>query len=125
MTRISECTKRGVASFALETSGKTPYIYEMRKDPRTGKCVFLKDDRCAIYGERPLICRFYPFELTTQKDGTYVFTVTSECPGIRSLSKQGGKELDDDFFRGLLRLATSELARSDIGESRPTKRTHL
>lgn len=31
------------------------------KVDKKGKCVFLKDGKCRIYKERPLICQMYPF----------------------------------------------------------------
>jgi Fe-S-cluster containining protein len=40
------------------------------------RCMFLEDDRCAVYDHRPWICRTYPFMLG--EEGLMVF----ECPGL-------------------------------------------
>jgi Fe-S-cluster containining protein len=68
--------------FTKQIEGKTPYCYEMKKS-REGKCFFLKDNQCSIYLLRPLICRFYPFELKFEQDkNQHVFSFTFECPKI-------------------------------------------
>jgi len=53
----------------------------MRKT-EDGRCIFLKGDSCSIYSIRPLICKFYPFELRRTGKGRFIFTYTDECPGI-------------------------------------------
>ena len=40
-----------------------------------GNCIFLKNNRCRVYQNRPHICRTYPFML----DGAEL--IISECPG--------------------------------------------
>ena len=86
--------------------GKSPthgsfkiFTYQLKENI----CPHLKDNSCTIYQERPLICRFYPFELknpeikNTSKP-KYLFLYTNECPGIGK-----GKILTKDFFRDLLK----------------------
>ncbi len=93
--------------FCNEISGKSPYRFEMKKqaDGKCGKCCFLKDNRCTIYNLRPLICRFYPFELKYSEDkGTHVFNVTAECPGICN-----GKIMTAADFEKLFLLAQERL----------------
>ena len=68
--------------FTNQIAEKNPYCYEMKKNS-DGKCFFLKDNHCSIYTLRPLICRFYPFELKFDQDkDQHVFNFTLECPGI-------------------------------------------
>lgn len=90
--------------FAVEAAGNNPYVYEMKKSSE-GKCIFLKDNQCSIYPERPLVCIFYPFELkfNTDKD-THVFTFTFECPAINQ-----GKLLEKDYFKKLFKIAQERL----------------
>jgi len=104
--KIANATAQPISKFADQTPEKTPYIYEMHKDKRSGKCIFLQNNQCTIYMQRPLICRFYPFQLTTAKDRTHVFEATDECPKI---SAQEGEELDESFFEALFRLACERL----------------
>jgi Fe-S-cluster containining protein len=107
--RIASNVKTQINEFAKETVDKAPYVFEMQKEPLDGKCIFLKEDQCTIYEIRPLICRFYPFELSTDKEGFYTFNVTVECPGIFGPSTKGvGKRLDSSFFRTLLEMARVE-----------------
>ncbi|MCW4033872.1 MAG: YkgJ family cysteine cluster protein [Candidatus Bathyarchaeota archaeon] len=93
--RISNATGLGIEKFATKVSGSEPYIYRMRK-PVDGKCFFLKESRCTIYSIRPLICRFYPFQLKNLGNNRYVFSYTNKCLGI-------GKDpqLTRDFFENL------------------------
>jgi uncharacterized protein len=87
-----------------QTAEKAPYVYEMKK-PIDGKCFFLKNNQCTIYPHRPLICRFYPFELKfdTGKD-KHVFSFTLECPTIGK-----GKTLSRVYFEELFLLAQQKL----------------
>jgi Fe-S-cluster containining protein len=103
---IQEQTKLDIATFCSKNPDKQPYIFEMKLS--NGKCFFLKPDDgyCNIYNYRPLLCRFYPFELKfddTQQ--TYVFTATSECP----ILNQGGKHLTQIDFKLLFWLAEKKL----------------
>lgn len=97
--RISKETSLDFHEFADEVAGFEPYIYEMKK-PEDGKCFFLKDNRCSIYELRPLICRFYPFELRNLGDNRYTFLYTEKCPGIGNSS-----HLDKMFFEHLFKKA--------------------
>jgi len=76
---ISQRTGLKPIFFAMPIPSNGPYRYRMKK--KNGKCIFLDGKACRIYGFRPLICRFYPFSLTV-KNGTYVFEVSEECPGV-------------------------------------------
>lgn len=101
--RISENVLEPVVHFALRIEGRSPYVYEMRKNG-IGKCVFLKKDTCTIYLFRPLVCRFYPFELRTEEKHEHVFSFTDECPGIGK-----GKRMTRRHFMELLRQAKDQL----------------
>ncbi|MCW4005634.1 MAG: YkgJ family cysteine cluster protein [Candidatus Bathyarchaeota archaeon] len=107
--RISQSTKQPLNSFAHRITGKTPYLYEMHKQ-NSGKCLFLKENQCSIYQNRPLICRFYPFELKTDENQTPVFTATNECPSISSADPMQETVLDAKYFERLLALARAELS---------------
>ena len=87
-------------------------MFEIYKNPQTGMCLFLKDNRCTIYEQRPLICQFYPFELTTDENETFAFKETDECLGISRTKSKGGKRLGELFFEGLLELARNELSKA-------------
>jgi Fe-S-cluster containining protein len=96
--QIAAKTSHPISDFAVEIKDKTPYVYEMKKTMGEGKCVFLKNNQCTIYMFRPLICRFYPFELKTSNNRCE-FLYTDECPGINN-----GKKLGEDYFKKLWRL---------------------
>jgi Fe-S-cluster containining protein len=88
----------------LESKDKTPSCFEIKK-PKVGKCFFLKDNQCSIYRLRPIICRFYPFELKFDPDkGIHVFDFTLECPGISK-----GKIMTLKDFEELFALAKERL----------------
>jgi hypothetical protein len=99
---ISAFKGQRISHFAEEVQHKDPYTFEMRKSRENGKCIFLSDDRCTIYSHRPIICRFYPFEMRELENGASVFRHTDECPGIGK-----GDVLRANYFQGLLQLATA------------------
>lgn len=86
--RIMRFTGKSVGLFAEKVVGFEPYIFEMRKNV-DGKCVFLEGNQCSIYGVRPLICVFYPFELKEAGEGKFVFSFTAECPAVGKGHKLG------------------------------------
>jgi Fe-S-cluster containining protein len=92
---ILERTLMGIHEFAEEIQSREPYVYRMRKT-ENGKCIFLKENSCSIYQIRPLICRFYPFQLKSVANNEYAFTYTEECLGIGK-----GPQLKRDFFERL------------------------
>ncbi len=90
--------------FTNQITDKNPYSYEMKKSGE-GKCFFLKDDQCAIYKIRPLICRYYPFELKFDSDqNRHVFNFTVECPAIGK-----GRKVNRKDFKALFLLAKERL----------------
>lgn len=100
--RISVLTGQKIKEFAKRVDGKAPYVFEMRKAHENRKCVFLSEKSCIIYSERPLICRFYPFELRVTEESEYSFRGTRECPGLGK-----GDNLARGYFQTLAELACS------------------
>jgi Fe-S-cluster containining protein len=102
--KIAEKMHWLIEDFTIEIIDSKPYVFEMKKI--NGKCFFLKDNKCDIYESRPLICRFYPFELRFNPDrDTYVFNYTLECPTI---NKEGQLLATQDFEK-LFLLAKEQL----------------
>jgi Fe-S-cluster containining protein len=97
--QIVKATGRQIFNFAVKIEDNAPYSYEMKKR-KNGKCVFLKNNRCTIYSLRPLICRFYPFELKVMHKRKYTFLYTNECPGINK-----GQVLNEGYYRMMFLLA--------------------
>ena len=97
--QISKTTSQPTSRFAVKINSTEPYTYEMKKR-EDGKCVFLENNHCTIYAVRPLICRFYPFELKSLGDKKYQFLFTEECPAIGK-----GRLLSEGYFRKMFRLA--------------------
>jgi Fe-S-cluster containining protein len=102
---LAQYTKKAIETFAAKMEDSFPYIYEMRKD-QSGKCIFLKDNQCKVYDFRPMICCFYPFELSTRQDGIYVFSETDECPII--CNPENSEVLTLNYFEELLKLAVEK-----------------
>ena len=97
-------TSRAINSFSVEVKDTFPYVFEMKK-ASDGKCVFLEGNQCKIYALRPLICRFYPFELKFDLNKeTHVFSFTLECPAMNQ-----GKVLSQKDFKRLFELAQERL----------------
>jgi Fe-S-cluster containining protein len=101
---ISAKNNLPMEDFAEQVKDKAPYCFEMKK-PKEGKCFFLKDNQCSIYMQRPLICRFYPFELKFDPNkNLHVFDFTFECPAINK-----GKIMTVEDFEELFALAKERL----------------
>ena len=113
--RITKHTNQTLNAFANKTDNKEPYIYEMQKNPKTHKCTFHKNNQCTIYTQRPLICKFYPFQLTTTQNNQHNIEVTNECPGVTHHldTLKGGEILGNQYFKRLLKLAQEELRFAD------------
>lgn len=83
-----------IEQFAVPTFNKT-YSHEMLKN--NGKCIFLSNNFCKIYVNRPLVCQFYPFEMKSLENDVYQILFSGkECPSIDK-----GKKLKEIFFRNL------------------------
>jgi Fe-S-cluster containining protein len=98
---IAEATNQPANSFAKIVEGNEPYMLEMKK--LEGKCIFLKNNQCTIYQQRPIICRFYPFELKTENNH-HAFNATLECPAIGQ-----GQKRYKSYFEALFVLAQEKL----------------
>ena len=96
--RIAQKTFRDILEFAGKIEGFEPYVYVMKKTDE-GRCVFLKNNACTIYQVRPLVCRYYPFELNMEHD-RYVFAYSNECPAIGK-----GPRVKKEYFRRLFEMA--------------------
>jgi hypothetical protein len=95
---IALTANQPVPDFATKVKAKSPYRYEMKKTVEDGKCIFLRQNRCIIYSNRPLICKFYPFGLKTTEKKQRTFYYTKECPGIGK-----GKLMREIDYHKLLR----------------------
>jgi Fe-S-cluster containining protein len=103
-SEIQKQTSININNFCFEIINQQPYMFEMKKQ-HSEKCFFLKQNLCSIYDFRPLICRFYPFELKfDEKQQKYVFTATTECPALNH-----GKRLTQTYFKTLFWLAEEKL----------------
>ena len=100
---MSKSQSMALEKFAAKIDGFEPYVYQMKKTAE-GSCVFLRDDSCSIYEVRPLICRFYPFQLQYRGNSRYVFGYTEECPGIGK-----GPQLERRFFEELFAKFTASM----------------
>ena len=89
--------------FAAKIEGFDPYVFQMKKTVE-GDCIFLRNGSCSIYEARPLICRFYPFQLQNRENDRYVFRYTEECPGLGK-----GPQLERRFFEELFAKFTSSM----------------
>ena len=112
---IAKATNKSIYEFAIEIEQRAPYCYEMKKTKESGKCVFLRENRCVIYSKRPLICRFYPFGFTNWEQQK-TFYYTKECPGIGR-----GHEMNEINFSKLLRQANARQRMRGTKKEKGTK----
>lgn len=102
--KIAKKTSQDIQAFAKEVYGFEPYCYEMKKTETEGKCFFLENNRCRIYDVRPIICRFYPFELKNLGNDSYLFLFTTKCSGIGK-----GPRMEREFFEHLFKVASDAM----------------
>ena len=75
-TRISSTSGLPPEEFCSSTGGK---LFKMKA--REGSCHFYEDGKCMIYGERPIDCRIFPFDVDySRKEGLVLIAYTSTCP---------------------------------------------
>ena len=110
--QIAMATLQPISEFTVAIKDKAPYSYEMKKT-EDGKCVFLENNCCTIYTVRPLICKFYPFELKITDRGKYTFLYTPECSGINK-----GAMLSKNYFKKLFRLALAKSRQTPVSKKR-------
>lgn len=94
---VSKKTSKTIEDISEKIDGFEPYTCVMRKT-KDGICNFLYDNSCSIYEVRPLVCKFYPFQLQRSKNDRYHFTYTEECPGIGK-----GPLLKRSFYENLFK----------------------
>jgi hypothetical protein len=94
---ISKESSKAIEDISEKIDGFEPYTSVMKKT-KEGRCVFLSDNSCSIYKIRPLVCRFYPFQLQNLKNNQYLFTYTGECPGLGK-----GPLLKRNFYESLFK----------------------
>jgi Fe-S-cluster containining protein len=95
--RIRLGTRRNLDEFADRIEGFEPYVYSMKKTLK-GNCLFLDNNLCSIYDLRPLVCKFYPFELKDSGKNKYVFKASNECPRLGT-----GNVLKEEIFERLFK----------------------
>lgn len=111
VSRIRVETGLKAEDFSIPFTHSPPYTREMRK--LNGKCVFLKDGLCSIYGARPITCVFYPFFLSRIDQERYRFELTPEkCIGLGT-----GHEVSKRQFVRLFNLAIQRLKGEDETEA--------
>ncbi len=103
--KIATATSQPFSAFAKKINGKVPYTYEMKKTDKTHACVFLENNKCLVYPLRPLVCRFYPFELKNADRFEHEFLCTKECPGVNR-----GRILGIDYYAQLFKIAQARLS---------------
>ena len=104
--RIRLKTGKRFDEFVDKVEGFQPYVYRMKKT-ESGKCLFLDGNLCSIYDLRPLVCRFYPFELEGSGKGKYVFIPSHECPCIGT-GEMLKKERFNDLFKAFMEAMKEE-----------------
>ena len=106
--RISNKILIDINEFVEKISGYEPYIYEMKKT-EDGKCFFLENNLCSIYEIRPLICKFYPFQLRKIGNNRFSFSFTNKCTGIGNGPRRRRVFFENLFGQALNAMEENEL----------------
>lgn len=106
VAEIEEASGLGRAEFCKRSGRGDLYEYRMKKPG--GRCFFLGADKlCGIYPKRPLVCRFFPFELT----GNGEWKVSNKCEGLGC-----GSPVPAGHFRKLVGEAEKRFGRAGKGK---------
>ena len=63
------------------------------KSHANGDCIFLDNERCTVYEQRPLQCRTYPFWPENVKSAHRWNLTALECPGIHQGRRYSAVEI--------------------------------
>ena len=78
-----------------------PFTLDSLKNREDGACIFLKFEakqnryECSIYDDRPILCRFYPFDFDLVGSN---FVVLKFIPCCRGLNDSDGELVDERFI---------------------------
>jgi Fe-S-cluster containining protein len=98
----------------IEYTDGSRITFEWCMKRKERQCIFLDKNRCAIYGNRPWICRTFPFMLEGNE------LVVSNCPGIGKEMDQASAEriAEKIFARAYEEAAESVKIRDLLGKQR-------
>ena len=72
----------------IEKYGEEHFIWNGKLGILKMPCPFLKNNRCTIYSDRPLVCVLYPFQPgATDGKGNMMVALASGCPEGRRIGK--------------------------------------
>lgn len=80
--KIAERLNLSIKEFSQKYLRYVNGRYSLREHPETYDCVFLKNNRCSIYQDRPKQCRTYPWWPSTLKSKKEWNKAASQCEGI-------------------------------------------
>lgn len=80
-----------------------------------GDCAFLEGGRCAVYGQRPLICRTYPMRLEGHELELY------ECDGLGTGATGGAREMAGELLGRQVNEAEESIALLEKYRAGPIK----
>ncbi len=96
------------------TEGKREYTFGWAIRRKNDRCIFLKDDSCQVYENRPWICRTYPFMLDHDT------LIISSCPGIGTAIPSAADRADQIVSDLLARRKAEEEEEERIAAILPT-----
>jgi len=115
-------------STSLRGFGFPDATQRLMKSGENGSCIFLKSGKeegvheCAIYDQRPALCRLYPFYLETVDSRTFCLKVIPCC---RGLNNPDGELVDEKFFFKHLHKAVTKLLASDASQKSSNSRQRI
>lgn len=77
-TRLNLSVKEFSQKYLRYVNGR----YSLREHPETYDCVFLKNNKCVVYEDRPKQCKTYPWWPSTLKSKKEWNKAASHCEGI-------------------------------------------
>lgn len=76
----------------FEEHGETFTFSWILRRGSDGNCIFLKNKQCMVYGQRPDICKTYPFMLNRGE------LLISECPALGLHDSDNAEQMADDLI---------------------------
>ncbi len=75
---LSLTTKEFTKTYTRHVSGE----YALKDQPKSGDCIFLKNNQCSVYEARPIQCRTFPWWVQNLRGPEEWIEAGKHCEGI-------------------------------------------
>jgi len=78
--KLALSTEQFTKTYTRHVSGE----YALKDLPKSGDCIFLKDNQCSVYDSRPVQCRTFPWWVNNLRGPEEWKEAATHCEGINN-----------------------------------------